>query len=605
MRVGRHPGSGWRCLLLLSLLCAAARAQAPETNLARPDYSRAARAWPWIWKPYLRRSIPEARLSNAEPLQVRDGKLELSIEQVVDLVLANNLNVAAARLYPSMARVDLLRARSGSSPRGVDQAVVPGIVFAGAVGGSILGGGGNVGGTSFSAGGITGNASAVVVRPAGLFDPTVTVNFSVDHTASPLNSVVVSGIPAVTTSTRAFSFGYTQAFSTGLSISASYGVNRQKSTQLHLLYNPYYTPGFNVSVAQQLLNGFGRAVNLALIHVAENELNIERESFRATAVAAIAAAQNAYWDLIAAKEAVLAAEEEVKAAEQLVENNRKEFEAGVMSRLDIATAESQAASSRRDLIVARTNEQNAELQLKTLLSKNLDEPLASASIQTVDAFPELDERPLPKLEEAVEIARKNRPEVSIAEGNIKSQRDVQPFVRNSLLPSMNLFAMMTTDALSNVFGTAWVEAVQFKYPLYAFGINISFPFRNRQAQADNIRSQLELRQSEDTLLHTRNQIELDVQNGLTASRQARQQVIAAREALRLAEAQLDAEQKRLAAGVSNAYNVVLRQRDVFTARLALVQAQDAYAKARVTLDQAMGTTFEANHLNLDQVLARP
>jgi hypothetical protein len=163
---------------------------------------------------------------------------------------------------------------------------------------------------------------------------------------------VVSGIPAVTTSTRAFSFGYTQAFSTGLSISASYGVNRQKSTQLHLLYNPYYTPGFNVSVAQQLLNGFGRAVNLALIHVAENELNIERESFRATAVAAIAAAQNAYWDLIAAKEAVLAAEEEVKAAEQLVENNRKEFEAGVMSRLDIATAESQAASSRRDLIVA-------------------------------------------------------------------------------------------------------------------------------------------------------------------------------------------------------------------------------------------------------------
>ncbi|HLH39647.1 MAG TPA: TolC family protein [Bryobacteraceae bacterium] len=604
MRGGPKHGRGFRRLLLISLVCAAARAQTPETNLARPDYSRAARAWPWIWKPYLTRHIPEALLTNAEPLQVRDGRLELSIEQVLDLVLANNLSIAAARLYPSMAQADLLRAKSGSSPRGVDQAVVPSIVFAGAVGGSILGGGGNVGGTSFTAGGITGNASAVTIRPAGLFDPTVSVNFSVDHTSSPLNTVVVSGVPAVTTTTRAFSFGYTQAFSTGLSISASYGVNRQKSTQLHLLYNPYYTPGFNVSFAQQLLNGFGKAVNLALIHVAQNEQNIERESFRATAVTAIVAAENAYWDLIAAKEAVSAAEEEVKAAEQLVENNRKEFEAGVMSRLDIATAESQAATSRRDLIVARTNEQNAELQLKTLISKNLDEPLASASIQTVDAFPEPDERPLPKLEEAVAIARKNRPEVSIAEGNIKSQRDVQPFVRNSLLPSMNIFGLMTTDALSNEFGTAWVEAVQFKYPLYAFGINISFPVRNRQAQADNIRAQLELRQSEDTLLRTRNQIELDVQNGLTASRQARQQVISAREALRLAETQLDAEQKRLAAGVSNAYNVVLRQRDVFTARLALAQAQDAYAKARVTLDQAMGTTFEANHLNFEQALAR-
>jgi outer membrane protein TolC len=48
--------------------------------------------------------------------------------------------------------------------------------------------------------------------------------------------------------------------------------------------------------------------------------------------------------------------------------------------------------------------------------------------------------------------------------------------------------------------------------------------------------------------------------------------------------------------------VVLDQRDLLAAQLAEVQARDAYAKARVTWDQALGVTLESSHVSLDDVL---
>jgi outer membrane protein len=589
---------------LASACSALAQDQDHSSNVALPDYSRPVPVFPRVYEPYRSREVPEPQLTNADSarLEVRDGKLRLSMAQVVAAVIANNLTVASARYYPSMAQTDLMRARSGASPRGVDVAVIPSVVFAGAEGGSILGTAGGSGGGASNAGGITGSASAVNIRPSGVFDPSISLNFSIDHTASPLNTEIVSGLPSVTTGTAALSATYVQAFSSGTSFSTSYGYQRQTSTQLHLLFNPAFTPGFTATVSQQMMNGFGPKVNRALIKVAENEQKIERESFRQQTVTALVSAENAYWDLIATQESARSAEAALAAAERLAENNRRSFEVGVMSNLDVVTAESQAAASRRDLIVAKTNVQNAELQLKSMLIKDLNEPLASAVIEATDTFPDPDVTPLPALQEAVSIAKQNRPEVSIAEGNLKSQQDVQPFVRNSLLPSVNIFGLVNTVALYNVFGTSFVEMEHFKYPQVAFGVSVSFPLRNRQAQADEVRSRLEYRQSEDTLVRTKSQVEVDVQNGWIASTQSKEQVAAAREATRLAKEKLDAERKKLAVGISTPYNVILAQRDVFTAELAEVQALDTYAKARVTLDQAMGTTFENSQITVDEAL---
>jgi outer membrane protein TolC len=95
-----------------------------------------------------------------------------------------------------------------------------------------------------------------------------------------------------------------------------------------------------------------------------------------------------------------------------------------------------------------------------------------------------------------------------------------------------------------------------------------------------------------------------VQNALIAATQGKSQVAAAREAVRLADVRVDAEKKKFEAGLSTSYNVILVERDLYAARLAEVQARDIYAKARVTLDQAMGLTLENSHVTLDDALRR-
>ncbi|HLI85204.1 MAG TPA: TolC family protein [Bryobacteraceae bacterium] len=590
--------------LACGALCGQLLGQVPDSSPPPADYSTGRKLFPHFWKPYQSWQVPGANLANTGLLQtaMHDGRLALSLELVIQAVVENNLSVAAARLYPAMAQTDLLRARSGGSPRGVDAAVVPNDVFAGAEGGSILGTAGGGGGGASNAGGITGAATAVNIRPSGIFDPSLSVAFSIDHTVSPLNSTRVSGVPVVTTGTGAFSVNYVQAFSTGTSFTVSYSMQRQGSTQEHILFDPAFTPGFTATVSQQMLNGFGTRVNKALIKVAENEQKIERESFRQQLIAAIVSAKNAYWDLVAAKESVQAAQEALVAAQQLAANNRRQFETGTMAQLDVVTADSQVAASQRDLIVAQTNVQNAELTLKSMLVKRLDEPFASAPVDIVDSFPEPDNAQLPKPDEAVKTANDNRPEVSIAQGNIKSQQDVLPFLHNALLPSVNVFGLLSTVGLYNVFGTSFTEAIHFRYPQYAFGLTISFPVHNRQAQADDIRSRMELDQAKDTLVRTQSQIEVDVQNALIAVAQSRAQAAAARETVQLEQQKLDAEKQKLNTGLSTSYNVVLIQRDLLAAQLAEVQALDAYAKARVSLDQAMGTTLESNHVDLDAAL---
>jgi len=573
-------------------------------NPIAPDYSVPAKVFPSVLKPYQILRVPEPVLVNAPdaPLEVREGKLRLSMAQLAKAVVENNLTLAGARYYPAAAQTDLMRARSGQSPRGVDQSAIPSGVFAGATGSSILGSAGGGGGAASNAGGITGGASAVQVRPSGVFDPAISVNFSLDRTPSPLNTLVVAGVPQVTTHTVAASFSYSQAFPSGTGFSFSYGFQRQSSTQLHLLFDPDFTPGFTASVTQQLLNGFGYKVNRALIKVAENEQGIEKESFRQQVITTLAGAENAYYDLISARESVRTAQQALEVSEQLYRNNLRAFDAGVMARLDVVNAQAQVAASQRDLVIAETNVDYAELTLKSMISTNLEGALESASIETTDSFPEPDQDKLPSLQEAVAIAEKNRPEVSIANGNIKSQQDVMPFLDNSLLPNVNIYGLINTAGLYNVFGTAFVDNWQFKYPQFAVGVNVSFPVRNRQAQADNIRSRLELKQSQDTLVRTKSQIEVDVQNALIGVTLGRAQVNAARGAVRTNEQKTDAERKRLTAGLSTSYNVILVERDLFAAQLAEVQARDVYAKAKVALDQAMGVTLDTNHINLDEAL---
>ena len=131
---------------------------------------------------------------------------------------------------------------------------------------------------------------------------------------------------------------------------------------------------------------------------------------------------------------------------------------------------------------------------------------------------------------------------------------------------------------------------------------LQYRLRNRAAQADNIRAQLSEKQAEVALQNTRNSIGLNVRNTIINLTQARSQVQSSKIAVQFSQQSLDAEQKKLYAGVSTFYNVMLSERDNFAARLSAVQAQVAYAKALVARDLASGQLLDEIHITLDDAI---
>jgi HAE1 family hydrophobic/amphiphilic exporter-1 len=444
----------------------------------------------------------------------------------------------------------------------------------------------------------------VSANPRGSFDPSLLLGFSIDRTNSPLNTIRVSGLPETTTASTALQARYNQAFTSGTSLSVAFNNMRQSSTQRFLLYNPDLVSTFSVTFTQQLLSGFGSVVNKRFMEVTKKQSQMQQQLLRSQINTTLALAENAYWDVAAARENLRVAEESLAVAQRLFEDNKMREELGKISNLEVVTAESEVAARRRDMVTAQTNLQLRQVELKNIISKEID-AVGSLQVETTDPLPEPKESDIPKIEEALASAARNRPEIRQAEMNLEVQDIAIRYEKNLLKPSLVVFGMFNSSGLygnrtvTNPDGStivlpggilqAFRQVWGRDYPEYAFGFSFSINLGNRAAQADNSRAKLEQRQTETSLRRTRNNIALEVRKSIVGLVQNKAQVDAARKAVELTRELVSAEQTRLLEGVSTPYEVIRRQRDFSAAELAEVQARVNYAKALVELGRSTGS----------------
>lgn len=114
---------------------------------------------------------------------------------------------------------------------------------------------------------------------------------------------------------------------------------------------------------------------------------------------------------------------------------------------------------------------------------------------------------------------------------------------------------------------------------------------------------MQLQQNKLGTQRTRNEIVESISNQVVALKQARAGYEAAVSARELREQLFQAEQDKFSFGSSTIDNVVLAQRALVAAQSAEVAARGAYAHARVSLDQMLGATLEANHLTIEEGLS--
>lgn len=612
-------------LSALLLLATAARTLSAQTVLsvdpAPVATSSAGQKLDWLTRPYRARTVAPIRLANSNRMDtlLRAGNLYLSAQDVVSLAIENNIDIEIQRYGPLLAQEVLRRAKAGGALRSVGIGVAAGPTSVSLQGvstnGSSLsaGGGGGVG----SGGGIVTQLGPGIQS----FDPTVTGLVNFQHATTPQSNTILTGTTAFVQDTRTFQTGYSQNFDFGLNASLTYSSTRIKVNSQFFALNPFTNGSIAFQATQNLLQGFGRAVNGRNIRVQNNNLKVSELQFKRQLITTITAVLNLYWDLVSFGEDVNARRQAVATAKQLMDETKRRVDLGSVAEIEVTRAESQLYASQQDLVIAETNFMQQEMILKNALSRN---GVASAGLSTLHLVP-LDRFVIPTKDEVrpiddmVQEAMQKRVEIEQARINLESNNVNLKGIKSSLKPSLQAFANLTNNGLTGEltalgatnpglaylaggYGNLLAQLARRNYPNYSAGFSINVPLRNRAAQSDYATSMLELRQNELDLKKNENQVRLDIHNAVIGLRQARARYEAAVKSRSLQEQTLDADRRKYELGASTPFQVVQDQRDLANARSTETQAMANYTHALISYEQALGVTLDIYNVSVGEAL---
>jgi len=619
--------------------------QAPQPKLTEPlylrdtgkDYSIPKKPFQYSnpLAPYTATNVPLPRLTNTERLNglLRDGKIYLSLADAVTLALENNFDIAIARINLDIADTDILRTRSGQIFRGVSTGLVTGTL--GGTTTTITGGGGP-GGTSTGAGGQGTGAQGLVLTTNGAgpqpynFDPVLTGNLQYEASQNPQSTTFITGTNSLNTDTSNYNFGYQQGFVTGSLLSVTFDNTRQTTNSQRSNFSPQLQSNFRAQLTQHLLQGFGPSINGRFILEAKNNRRITDSSFRQQIIYTVSQVETIYWALVSAYEDEQAKERALAQSTQLTADNRKQLEIGTLAPLDVVNSDATVASDKQALIASQSNLEYQQLIMKQAVARNLNDPQLSTApvIPTdrvgLDRLPEEDM----SVEDLVKQAYTNNPQIEQAVLNMKNNEITIRGEKNGLLPVIDAYGFYGGSGLGGGqnpnqncnpnfgstavvpctatnggvaaigYGSVFQNLFNNNSPDKGVGVNITIPIRNRAAQADQARSQMEYRQTQMRLQQLYTQTRMNVINAQYALTNVRAQVQSATAARAFAAQSLDAEQKKYRLGASTTANVLQQERNLATAENNLISATAAYAIDRVSLQQLLSNTLERYGISL-------
>ena len=587
------------------------------------EYAKPKSHFPNLFAPYTPRQVAAPNLSNTARIDqlMHDGKLYLSINDAVALTLENNLDIAIARYNMNIADTDIWRAKAGSSISGVNSGVVqntPG----GAQGG--LGGhvGSGQGGTSVAAGGAGAGVGGLVGSTLGggpqtpSFDPILTSTLQLDHSTMGCNTPFC----ATNQNTAGTNFIYSQGFQWGTDMAIAFNNSRVASNSVYDLRTPLLSSSFQVKLTQHLLQGFGSAVNTRYIRIATNNREISDVAFRYQIITTVDQIENMYWTLVYAYENARVQKEQLALAQMTLSNNQKQVEIGSLAPIEVVRAESMIATDEQSLTAALTNLELQQLLIKNAISRTLVDPvMIDAEVVPTSTMELPVQETVVPTQDLINEAFNQRPELRLARINLTNTEISRKAIRNSLLPSLDLSAYyggsglggspnpaficrasVEVCGLKNIpaqttaisYGETLKQLVDSAAPDKGVELILSIPIRNRAAQATQVRSEFEYRQSQLQLQQLENQIRIEVRNAQFGVQQNRASVISAEAAVKLARQALDYEQKKYEIRASTSILVLQNQVALAQAEATLISAKATYIKAEIELDRATGRLLD-------------
>ncbi len=438
------------------------------------------------------------------------------------------------------------------------------------------------------------------------FDPTLSLNGQYNRTVNPLNRPVFGGtgfdlrqIETFDQRQASVTVDATTNLLTGGNVDLNYSparTNVNQNVASGFLFNPAYTGGLALTLTQPLLKNAGIELNKSFIKIAQNNATVEEHVFRDRVLTVLATVEQTYWEVVFANENLKVAEAALKAAQELLASNRAKAKAGVMSIVDVLQAEAAVASRVEQILVAEKAIRDQEDQLRRLLNPGEEELRQDIRLTPADK-PVVALEPI-SLQEAIDIAIEQRPEIVQAKKNVETSEINSKFAKNQILPTLSFQGTMGMAGL----GGTYTESVQKNFNgdfyNYGAGLVLSYPLGNRSAWSTYNRRQIEGRNAEASLASVRQQIIIGVKEAVRRVQTDFKRIETTRSARIMAEKQLQAEQERLKVGLSTTRFVLDFQRDLATSQGNELRAIVDYNKSLSNLARHKATTLDRYNLQL-------
>ena len=446
-----------------------------------------------------------------------------------------------------------------------------------------------------------------ILQAKSLWAPTLSNTLSKNsQTQQPTNAFSGSGSNILNGSVTN-QMGATQTLPWGGSYVASWLSQRSTTTSLSANYLPQINSFLDVQYSQPLVRNFSVDQIRQQVQSSQKLRDLSDIQLQSVITQTMRNVRNAYWDLSYAINSLAAQQQSLALSQQSLRDNQKRVEIGTMAPIDIVQAQAEVASNEQGVIIAEANIKTAQDNLRALILDPGTPDFWTVSFEPTDA-PSFEAQAI-DVDAAVRNALDKRTDLHAAKNNIE-QSDINiRYFRNQILPDVNANLRYITSATGGVqlspvtdlaaiiagtaqrsvigdrgYGSILGDILGNTYPNWTVGLTIGYPLGTSTPKANLARARIQYEQSQTQLKNLEMQVATQVRAVARNVNTNQQRVRSARASRLLQESKLEAEEKKLAAGMSQSFFVFQAQRDLAVARLAEIQAISDYNKSLVDFE---------------------
>lgn len=452
-------------------------------------------------------------------------------------------------------------------------------------------------------------AKARQLSASGAFDPVFETSYTYDHNEQLLNTLnteidtptVVPGDPTPDLFARTNGHEFDSSVAGLTPWGLTYDVGASLNTDDDSRRDPGFTrydSFFGISVIQPLLKNFGTDVNLSQIRIARADRAISHWQFRQEVIDVVTETITIYSDLYFSEGNLEVSKRSRDLASQLLADNLKRAEIGVMAPLDVLQARSDLAAREEEVIVAERAVADNQNFLKQLITDEISRLLKlHLNIMT----PVLPDMTPPDIEKDLARAMELRPDFRQALLDIQKRQINVVFTRNQALPRLDLVASFGVNGIDSDLANSLIRTYGDGQNNLAWnaGAVVSIPIPNRDARGQLQVSKLEVARALIDLKRLEQTIIVQADNAAGQIDTTRKRIEATRVAREFAKETLDAAQARLASGTSTTFEVLQFQRDLATAEVSALRARTDHIKAIAEYARQIGSTLSRNGIVME------